>query len=50
MSGERKGDREVIERNTKDLINSGIEANRARRMAEDSMRRVDRKLQDQGRR
>lgn len=48
--GERGGDREVIERHTRELREAGVSPRRAEEMARESMRRVDRKLRDEGRR
>lgn len=48
--GEREGDRDVIDRNTRDLMESGIPRERARKEAQDSMRRVDRRLRDERKR
>lgn len=50
MSGEKAGDRQVIESNTRDLINAGVKRDKAEQMARESMRRVDQKLRDQGKR
>lgn len=49
-SGEKKGDREIIDRNTRDLVNSGVKPDKAEKMARESMERVDRKLRDEGKR
>ena len=48
--GERDGDREVIENNTRDIIESGVAPDKARQMAVDSMRRVDGKMRREGKR
>lgn len=48
--GEREIDREVIENNTRDIIESGVAPDKARQMAVDSMRRVDRQLRSEGKR
>lgn len=48
--GEREIDREVIENNTRDIIESGVAPDKARQMAVDSMRRVDRKMRREGKR
>jgi len=48
--GEREGDRQVIDNNTRDIIESGIAPDKARQMAVDSMRRVDSKMRREGKR
>jgi len=50
QNGEREGDREVMHRNKRDLIEGGVNPKKADEMARDSMRRVDRKLRDEGKR
>lgn len=50
MSGEKQGDRDVMSRNTRDLVNSGVPARKAEDMARESMIRMDRKLREQGKR
>lgn len=50
MSGEREGDRDVMQRNTRDLMESGMKREKAEKMARESMLRVDRKLREQGKR
>lgn len=48
--GERHGDREAMEKNTRELRDSGLSSRKAEELARESMRRVDRKLRDEGRR
>lgn len=48
--GEKQGDREIIDRNTRDLIASNVRPDVAKRMARESMERVDRKLRNEGKR
>lgn len=48
--GERDGDRAVIERNVRDMIDSRVPAKKAEQLARESMLRVDRKLREQGKR
>ena len=48
--GEREGDRAVMERNTKDLRDSGVPQKKAEEMARESLRRVDRRLREKGER
>jgi len=48
--GEKQGDRDVIDRNTRDLVESGVRPDVAKRMARESMERVDRKLRDERKR
>ena len=50
MSGEREIDRKVIENNTRDAIASGMKPDKARKMATESMKRVDRRLREEGKR
>lgn len=50
MAGERDGDRDVIHRNTRDLIESGVKPKLAKKLARESMERVDRRLRDEGKR
>lgn len=48
--GEGQDDRKIIDRNTRDLIDSGVKPDVAKRMARESMERVDRKLRNEGKR
>lgn len=48
--GERDGDREIISRNTADLMKAGVKQDKAEAMARESMVRVDRRLRDEGKR
>ena len=48
--GERDGDRAVMEKNKRDLVDGGVRPDVAERMARESMRRVDAKLREQGKR
>lgn len=48
--GERQGDREVMDRNKRDLVDAGVKPEKADQMARDSMKRVDRKLREEGKR
>lgn len=50
MSGERKDDRQVIERTTRDLIQGGMKPEVAEQKARESMRRVDDQLRREGKR
>lgn len=50
MSGEREGDRQVIENNVRDMIADGVKLDKARKAARESMLRVDRKLREDGKR
>lgn len=50
MSGEIKGGREIIERHTKELIDHGVKATTAEKMARESMVRVDRQQRREGKR
>ncbi len=50
MSGERKGDRKVMDNVTKRLIDHGVDKERAREMAQESMKRTDRNERERGRR
>lgn len=50
MSGEREGDRKVIDTNTRDLVKMGVPSRKAEEMARDAMRKVDRELRDKGQR
>lgn len=48
--GERQGDREVLDRLTKDAIDAGMSSETARRKAREAMLEVDRRLREQGKR
>lgn len=48
--GEGQRDREVIRKNIRDMVESGVKPERARQEAVESMRRVDRKMRDEGKR
>jgi|ETNvirnome_2_300_1030623.scaffolds.fasta_scaffold08805_6 hypothetical protein len=48
--GERSGDRQVMENNTRDLVESGVPSDKARQLARESMQRVDQKLRRKGQR
>lgn len=48
--GEIRRGREVINNNTRDLIESGVRPETAREMARESMRRVDRQQREEGKR
>lgn len=48
--GEKQDDRRVMDRNVKDMVESGVKPDKAREMARDSMIRTDRKLRDEGKR
>tara|TARA_R110000823_G_scaffold4724_1_gene18703 strand:+ start:1664 stop:1813 length:150 start_codon:yes stop_codon:yes gene_type:complete len=48
--GEKIGDRKVMDTNVRDMVESGVKPERARKEARESMQRVDRKLRDQGKR
>ena len=48
--GEKPRDREVMDNNTRDLVESGVRPEKAREMARKSMVRVDRQLREQGKR
>lgn len=50
MSGERQGDREVIDRMTKRIASDGVPPDKANEKARESMRRVDQRLREEGRR
>jgi len=50
VSGEREGDRDVMSRNTRDLMDAGIKREKAEKMARESMLRVDRKMREEGKR
>jgi len=50
MSGEKQGDREVMDRNTRDLVDAGVRPEKAEEMARESMRRIDRKQREEGKR
>lgn len=47
-SGERQEYREGMERLTRQLVGSGIKPSAAEQMARDSIRRIDRKRDEQG--
>ncbi len=46
--GEKQGDREVMDRNVRDLVEANVPPDKAREMAKESMQRVDRKLRRGG--
>lgn len=48
--GERDGDRAAMERVQKRIMGDGIERNEARKMARESMIRVDRQQRERGQR
>lgn len=48
--GEKQGDREIMDKNTRDLVEGGVPADKAREKARDSMRRVDDKMRREGKR
>ena len=50
MSGEKPDDRAAIDRMTRRIMSEGVPAPAAVEKAKDSMRRVDQKLRDEGRR
>lgn len=50
MSGEKEGDRKVMENNIRDLREAGLPAKKAEEMARESLRRCDAKLREQGKR
>ena len=50
MSGERAGDRKIIEENKRDMVQSGVKPAIADQRARESMIRVDRKLREEGKR
>lgn len=50
MNGERKGDRDVMDRVTKRLIDHGVKPEVAREHARESMKRTDRDERERGRR
>jgi hypothetical protein len=50
MSGERKGDREAIDRVTERIIGNGVRPEEAHEAARKSMERVDRKMREEGKR
>lgn len=49
MSGERPGYREAMERMAKQLRDSGVPADKARKTAEETARRHDQRQSDKGR-
>lgn len=49
-SGEKDGDRQVMDGNTRDLVEAGVPADKARRLARESMQRVDRQQRREGKR
>ena len=49
MSGERPGYREAMERMERQLRQSGVPADKARRTAQDTARRHDQQQRDKGR-
>lgn len=49
MSGERPGYREAMERMQKQLRDSGVSADKARKVAEETARRHDQAQRDKGR-
>ena len=48
--GEKQGDRETMDRVTRDLVEANVPASKARELARESMQRVDRKLRKEGKR
>lgn len=50
MSGEKRGDRAAMERVIGRIRSDGVPYKQAKRMARESMERVDRKLRDEGKR
>ena len=50
MSGEKTGDRAAMERVIRRIRGDGVSYKQARKMARESMERVDRKLRDEGKR
>ncbi|MCB9763922.1 MAG: hypothetical protein H6739_29395 [Alphaproteobacteria bacterium] len=50
MSGEGQRDRQIIDENARSLVESGVKPKKAEEMAKAAMRRVDRKLREQGKR
>jgi hypothetical protein len=50
VSGERAGDRKIIEENKRDMVESGVKPAKAEQLARESMIRVDRKLREEGKR
>lgn len=49
MSGERPGYREAMERMQRQLRDSGVSADKARKVAEETARRHDQQQRDKGR-
>jgi hypothetical protein len=50
MSGEREIDRKVMDNNVRDAVKSGVKPDVARKLARESMIRVDRKQREEGKR
>ena len=49
-SGEKPGDRRVMDNTTRDLVESGVAPAKARQLARESMQRIDSKQRRDGKR